>query len=46
VVNAPLTALQRNQTRFFLPSTALLGLVSEWNHPAGIQLVAGAGTPG
>lgn len=46
VVNTPLTALQRAQTRFFLPAAPVLGFSSEWNRAGGVQLMAATGTPG
>lgn len=46
VVNTPLTALQRAQTRFFLPAAPVLGFSSEWNRAGAVQLMAATGTPG
>jgi len=46
VVNTPLTALQRAQTRFFLPAAPVFGVISEWNRAGAAQLMAATGTPG
>lgn len=42
VLNTPLSALQRNQYRFFLPSVALAGAGSEWHNAGKNLLLQGA----
>jgi len=45
-LNAPNVNLARFQPRFFLPTSPMQGLSTEWRGPSGLQWVAGAGEPG
>jgi hypothetical protein len=45
-INTPDLGLARNQPRFYLPTSPMQGLTSEWRGPDGLQLTAGAGIPG
>lgn len=46
MLNSPSIDLVRFQPRIFLPSTPMLGGVTEWRSPFGAQLTAGFGEPG
>ncbi|MEP6548296.1 MAG: SdrD B-like domain-containing protein [Gammaproteobacteria bacterium] len=45
-VNSPDINLARLQARFYLPTTPIQGLSTEWRGPSGLQIVAGGGAPG
>jgi hypothetical protein len=45
-LNSPLIGLARQQPRFLLTSSPMLGLTSEWRGPSQLQIVAGGGEPG
>lgn len=45
-LNSPAIDLSRFQPRWFLPSSPMLGALTEWRDAAGTQLTAGAGEPG
>lgn len=45
-INTPNISLARLQPRFYLPTSPMQGLISEWRGPEGLQLVAGGGVPG
>lgn len=45
-INTPDLGLARNQPRFYLPTSPMQGLTTEWRGPDGLQLTAGAGVPG
>jgi hypothetical protein len=45
-INTPDIGLARFQPRFFLPTSPVQGLTTEWRGPDGLQLVAGGGVPG
>jgi hypothetical protein len=45
-INSPDISLARLQTRFYLPTTPIQGLSTEWRGPDGLQIVAGGGEPG
>lgn len=46
VLNTPAIELTRTQPRFFLPSTPVAGLSTEWINSRGLVLNAGGGEPG
>lgn len=46
VLNTPAIDLARTQTRFYLPSTPVAGITSEWRNAHGLLLNAGGGEPG
>jgi hypothetical protein len=45
-INSPDIPLARQQMRFYLPTTPVQGLSTEWRGPDGLQIVAGGGEPG
>jgi hypothetical protein len=45
-INAPDIGLARLQPRFYLPTSPMQGLTTEWRGPDGLQIVAGGGFPG
>ncbi len=45
-LSAPDINLARFQSRFFLPTSPMVGAATEWRGPAALQLIAGAGEPG
>jgi hypothetical protein len=45
-VNSPSIDLSRFQPRWILPSSPMLGALTEWRNTDGTQLTAGAGEPG
>ena len=45
-INTPNIGLARFQPRFYLPTSPMQGLTTEWRGPDGLQLVAGGGVPG
>jgi len=45
-INTTEVSLARNQARFYLPTTPIRGVSSEWRGPDGIQLSASLGEPG
>jgi hypothetical protein len=45
-INSPEINLARTQTRFYLPTTPMQGLSSEWRGPNDIQIMGGGGEPG
>jgi hypothetical protein len=45
-LNTPSIDLARFQPRWYLPTSPMLGALTEWRNPRGIQLNAGAGQPG
>ncbi len=45
-INTPDIGLARLQARFYLPTTPMQGLTTEWRGPDGLQLTAGGGVPG
>ncbi len=45
-LNTPDIGLARLQPRFYLPTSPMQGLTTEWRGPDGVQLVAGGGVPG
>src|ERR1700678_1173279 len=45
-VNSPDINLARIQPRFYLPTSPMQGVTTEWRGPDGLQLVAGGGVPG
>lgn len=45
-LNSPSIDLARFQPRWFLPTSPMLGGLTEWRDPAGTQLTAGVGEPG
>jgi hypothetical protein len=45
-VNSPNIGLARAQARFYLPTSAMQGLTTEWRGPSDLQVVAGGGVPG
>ncbi|MBS0375229.1 MAG: hypothetical protein JSR73_11665 [Proteobacteria bacterium] len=45
-INAAEIALARLQPRFYLPTTPMEGLTTEWRGPHGLQITAGGGEPG
>jgi hypothetical protein len=46
MLNSPAIDLVRFQPRIFLPTTPMLGAVTEWRSPQAAQLTAGYGEPG
>ena len=45
-LNSPLIGLARQQPRFLLTSSPMLGVTTEWRGPSQLQIVAGGGEPG
>jgi hypothetical protein len=45
-LNTPDIGLARVQPRFYLPTSLMQGLTTEWRGPDGLQVVAGGGVPG
>ena len=45
-INTPTISLARLQPRFYLPTSPMQGLITEWRGPEGLQIVAGGGVPG
>jgi SdrD B-like domain len=45
-LNSPDIALAQIQPRFYLPTSAVQGVETEWHGPSGLQIVAGGGVPG
>jgi hypothetical protein len=45
-INTPDIGLARLQPRFYLPTSPMQGLSTEWRGPEGLQIVAGGGVPG
>ncbi|MGO9992706.1 MAG: hypothetical protein ACLPTF_09355 [Steroidobacteraceae bacterium] len=45
-LNTPEITLARLQPRFYLPTTPMQGLTTDWHGPDGLQVVAGGGVPG
>lgn len=45
-INSPSIDLTRTQARWILPSSPMLGALTEWRNLDGTQLIAGAGQPG
>jgi hypothetical protein len=45
-INTPDIGLARLQPRFYLPTSPMQGLATEWRGPDGVQIVAGGGVPG
>jgi hypothetical protein len=45
-INTPDIGLARLQPRFYLPTSQMQGLTTEWRGPDGLQVVAGGGVPG
>jgi hypothetical protein len=45
-INTPDISLARLQPRFYLPTSPMQGLTTEWHGPDGLQVVAGGGVPG
>jgi len=45
-INTPDINLARLQPRFYLPTSPMQGLITEWRGPQGLQVVAGGGVPG
>jgi hypothetical protein len=45
-LNTPDINLARLQPRFYLPTSPMQGLTTEWRGPDGLQVVAGGGVPG
>jgi SdrD B-like domain len=45
-INTPSISLARLQPRFYLPTSPMQGLLTEWRGPEGLQIVAGGGVPG
>jgi len=45
-VNSPSIDLARTQARWILPSSPMLGALTEWRNVDGTQITAGAGEPG
>lgn len=45
-LNSPSIDLARFQPRWYLPSSPMLGGLTEWRDPAGSQVTAGVGEPG
>ena len=45
-LNEPIIALARQQPRFLLTSSPMLGLSTEWRGPSQLQIVAAGGEPG
>jgi hypothetical protein len=45
-INSPDIIMARLQPRFYLPTSPIQGLATEWRGPSGLQIVAGGGVPG
>jgi hypothetical protein len=45
-LNTPDINLARSQPRFYLPTTPMQGLTTEWRGPDSLQVIAGGGVPG
>jgi hypothetical protein len=45
-INTPDIGAARLQPRFYLPTSPMQGLTTEWRGPDGLQIVAGGGVPG
>jgi len=45
-INSPDIALAQFQPRFYLPTSPMQGLTTEWRGPNGLELTAGGGVPG
>jgi hypothetical protein len=45
-INTPDIGLARFQPRFYLPTSPMQGLTTEWRGSDGVQIVAGGGVPG
>ncbi|MGO9930726.1 MAG: hypothetical protein ACLPV8_02790 [Steroidobacteraceae bacterium] len=45
-INTPDIGLARLQPRFYLPTSPIQGLTTEWRGPDGLQVAAGGGVPG
>jgi SdrD B-like domain len=45
-LNSPDISMARLQPRFYLPTSPIQGLATEWRGPSGLQIVAGGGVPG
>src|SRR5271167_423852 len=45
-INTPDIGLARLQPRFYLPTSPMQGITTEWRGPDGLQVVAGGGVPG
>ncbi|MGA2190728.1 MAG: hypothetical protein ABSH33_19580 [Steroidobacteraceae bacterium] len=45
-INTPDINLARLEPRFYLPTTPMQGVTTEWRGPDGLQVVAGGGVPG
>jgi len=45
-INSPGINVARVQPRFYLPTSPMQGVSTDWHGPDGLQLVAGAGVPG
>jgi hypothetical protein len=45
-LNSPDISMARLQPRFYLPTSPVQGLETEWRGPSGLQIVAGGGVPG
>jgi hypothetical protein len=45
-INTPDIGLARFQPRFYLPTSPIQGLTTEWRGPDGLQIIAGGGVPG
>lgn len=45
-INTPDISMARQQPRFYLPTSPMQGLTTEWRGPDGLQVVAGGGVPG
>lgn len=45
-LNSPVIDLVRLQPRFYLPTSPVQGVATEWRGPSGLEVVAGAGVPG
>jgi hypothetical protein len=45
-INTPDIGLARLQPRFYLPTSPMQGLTTEWRGPDGLQITAGGGVPG
>lgn len=45
-INTPDIGLARLQPRFYLPTSPMQGLTTEWRGPDGLQVAAGGGVPG
>jgi hypothetical protein len=45
-LNSPDINMARLQPRFYLPTSPIQGLATEWRGPSGLQIVAGGGVPG